>query len=137
MDTSNENKYYINGKETGGYLEINHELCEQDKVYENYEITSIRKNGHEPRCIGGTITTQLYKLIIEKDGIESELELGSRDSEKLAYYTNMYYHNTPDDIDLPKVVSFTWIRMKTKRGNTYLDLNILWNLVPVKKITES
>ena len=124
MSTSNENKHYIYGKESGYYLEINHEPCEQDKVYENYEIISIRKNGLGPQKWGGR---QLYKLIIKKDGIESELELGSRDSHRLAYYTNMYYHNTPDDIDLPKVVSFTWIERETKRGNTYLTLDILWN----------
>ena len=126
MSISNENKDKrpIKGKDYV-FLEINHEPCERDKVYEDYEIISIRKNRFETGWSGEKI--QLYKLIIEKDGIESKLELGSRDSKRLAYYTNRYYHNTPDKIDLPKVVSFAWIERETKGGNTYLTLEIFWN----------
>lgn len=126
MSTSNENKdkKTIKGKEFID-LKINQEPCELNKVYKNYEIISIRKNGFETDWYGDK--TQYYKLIIEKDGIESKLELGWRDSRTLAYYTNMYYRNTPNDIDLPKVVSFAWIKRETKRGNTYVDLKILWN----------
>ena len=127
MSTSNENKdkKTIKGKEFID-LKINQEPCELNKVYENYKIISIRKNGFE--TYWSRKETQLYKLIIEKDGIESKLELGSGDSRTLAYYTNMYYRNTPNDIDLPKEVSFAWIKRETKRGNTYVDLKILWNL---------
>jgi len=126
MSTSNENKHKrtIRGKDFI-VLEINHEPCELDKVYEDYEIVSIRKNRFETDWLGKKI--QLYKLIIEKDGIESKLELGSRDSKRLAYSTDKWYHNTPDKIGLPKVVSFAWIERETKRGNTYLTLDILWN----------
>lgn len=131
MSTSNENKdkETIKGKEFID-LKINQEPCELNKVYENYKIISIRKNGFEydiPKIFFAGKEIQFYKLIIEKDGIESTLELGAKDSERLAYSTDMFYRNTPNDIDLPKEVSFAWIKRETKRGNTYVDLNILWN----------
>lgn len=131
MNTSNENKHksaYSGDRPIRGKgkiaLEINQELCELDKIYEDYEIISIRKNRFFT-WFGKK--RQLYRMIIGKDGIGSELELGLRDSERLAYYTNMFYDNTPDKIGLPKVVSFAWTKRETKRGTPYLTLHIKWN----------
>ena len=143
MSTSNENKdkTFIRGKKSKGFLEINQELCELNKVYDDFKITSIRKNRFET-CIGHKI--QLYKLIVEKDGIESTLELGWEDSFSLASYTSFYYLQHPEDINLPKVVSFAWIKAEgppwketpyaiyNQKGiqvkkKIQVDLKILWN----------
>tara|TARA_B110001454_G_C12706924_1_gene429013 strand:- start:1629 stop:2081 length:453 start_codon:yes stop_codon:yes gene_type:complete len=142
MSTSNENKdeTFIQGKKSGSFLEINQELCELNKVYADYKITSIRKNRFETDCVGNKI--QLYKLIVEKDGIESTLELGWEDSFSLASYTIFHSLQFPDEIHLPRVVSFAWIKAEgptlerdwtlTQIGweikrNIHVDLKILWN----------
>lgn len=142
MNTSNENKdkTFIRGKKSGSFLEINQELCELNKVYADYKITSIRKNRFETDCIGNKI--QLFKLIVEKDGIESTLELGWEDSFSLATDTIFYSLIYPDKIRLPRVVSFAWIKAKGPpwskvralpplgleiRENIQVDLKILWN----------
>ena len=146
MSTSNENKdeTFIQGKKSGSFLEINQELCELNKVYADYKITSIRKNRFETDCIGNKI--QLYKLIVEKNGIESKLELGWEDSFSLASDTIYCSLQYPDKIHLPRVVSFAWIKAEgpTQRdlrtllqegweikSNIRVDLKILWNTIMV------
>ena len=142
MSTSNENKdkTFIRGKKSKGFLEINQELCEPNKVYDDFKITSIRKNRFETDCIGNKI--QLYKLIVEKDGIESTLELGWEDSFSLATDTVFLSLIHPAEIRLPRVVSFAWIKAEGPpwsngrvlqplgleiRENIRVDLKILWN----------
>ena len=141
MSTSNENKdkKFIRGKKSKGFLEINQELCELNKVYDDFKITSIRKNRFET-CIGHKI--QLYKLIVEKDGIESTLELGWEDSFSLSTDTIFFSLIYPEEIRLPRVVSFAWIKAEDPpwrkaralqplgleiRENIRVDLKILWN----------
>lgn len=147
MSTSNENKdkTFIRGKKSKGFLEINQELCELNKVYDDFKITSIRKNRFETDCIGNKI--QLYKLIVEKDGIESTLELGWEDSFSLASYTIFYFWHNPEEMEnkLPWMVSFAWIKAESPpkeydtpymmlnqlgleiKKNIRVDLKILWN----------
>ena len=153
MNTSNENKdkteqlqrylkskTFIRGKKSKGFLEINQELCELNKVYDDFKITSIRKNRFETDCIGNKI--QLYKLIVEKDGIESILELGWEDSFSLSRDTIFFSLIYPEEIRLPRVVSFAWIKAEGPtqrdlrvllpegreiRENIHVDLKILWN----------
>jgi len=159
MNTSNENnerawecrkllKPPIFGKDLI-VLEINQKPCELDKVYANYKIISISKNGF-PRQYSEQ--TQLYKLIVEKDGIESILQLGWRDSKTLAYhyhFRSVVYEGdrricttiTPDKIELPTLdgfglrwdepyyqwVSFVWVRNENKKtGRISRKLEILF-----------
>lgn len=133
MNTSNENKdkteqlqrylkskTFIRGKKSKGFLEINQELCELNKVYDDFKITSIRKNRFETDCIGNKI--QLYKLIVEKDGIESILELGWEDSFSLATDTIYFALQHPEKIHLPREVSFAWIKAEDPTLRDFMTL---------------